>query len=367
MASSFGKIFTVTTFGESHGKGVGVVIDGCPAGHEISLTIIQSELNRRKPGQSAITTSRAEKDQIECISGMENGVTLGSPICLLVTNSDFKPGDYNDIQDAYRPSHADFTTEAKYGLRSKSGGGRSSARETIGRVAAASVAQQIMTRLIPECSIVAYVDSVKNIEANIDPDAALTRELVDQNIVRCPDREAAKLMEQEILKAKKNGDTVGGCIRCQVQNPPIGIGEPIFDKLEADLAKALMSLPATKGVEFGLGFSSTQLYGSEHNDAFYLEEDRVRTRSNNSGGIQGGISNGESIEIRTAFKPVSTIFKEQETVTSNNESVQLKPKAGRHDPCVLPRAVPMVEAMVTLVVFDHYLRQIVFSSTMNHQ
>ncbi len=357
MGNTFGKLFSITTFGESHGGGVGVVIDGCPPGHKISLAKVQQWLERRKPGQSVITTSRKEPDQVECLSGLQDGITLGTPITLMVRNKDMKSGDYGDIGQIYRPSHSDYTTDAKFGVQAASGGGRSSARETIGRVAAAAVAEQILEELIPKFKVVAYVESVKDIHADIKDPEKIKRDEVESNMVRCPDAKTAKAMEKFIMDVRKKGDTVGGVVFCGISGCPVGLGEPVFDKLEADLAKAMMSLPASKGFEIGLGWQSTQLFGSEHNDAFYMEKKKVRTKTNNSGGVQGGISNGEFIYMRTAFKPVSTIFKVQNTVTRAGKEVKFKPKAGRHDPCVLPRAVPMVEAMAVLVIMDHYLRQ----------
>ena len=361
MPNTFGHVFRVTTFGESHGGGVGVVIDGCPPGHQINLERVQHWLNRRRPGQSYLTSPRAEEDLVECLSGLENNISLGTPICLVVRNKDAKKDHYSDMSNIYRPSHADFTTDAKFGLRAKSGGGRASARETIGRVAGAAIAEQILESLAPELRVVAWVDSVHQIDAVIANPEKVTRKIVDEHPLRCPDKKNRKLMEELILRAKDHGDSVGGTIRCVVTGTPAGLGDPVFDKLEADLAKSLMSLPATKGFEVGMGFGSTKLYGSEHNDAFTTVKEksgsRIGTTTNRSGGIQGGISNGEPILVRVAFKPVATIFKEQNTVDSVGRKKKFKPEAGRHDPCVLPRAVPMVEAMVTLVMLDHLLRQ----------
>jgi chorismate synthase len=355
MGNSFGHIYRVTTFGESHGGAVGVVIDGCPPGYRIDLEKVQTWLDRRRPGQSHLASPRDEKDRVECLSGLIENVTLGTPLTLIVRNEDMKQDHYSDLTQVYRPSHADYTTDAKYGIRAASGGGRASARETIGRVAAAAVAEQILEAMIPGFAVVGMVDRVKDIQAEIP--AQLSRAAVESNALRCADEANRKAMEALILQAKKTGDSVGGTIVCVIQNCPAGLGEPVFDKLEADLAKAMMSLPASKGFEVGLGFQSTYLLGSEHNDAFEMRDGRVRTSSNRSGGIQGGISNGETISMRIAFKPVATIFKEQKTVTRAGEDVTMKPKAGRHDPCVLPRAVPMVEAMALLCVMDHYLRQ----------
>ncbi len=356
MSSSIGTLFRISTFGESHGGAVGVVIDGCPAGINISLKEVQAWLDRRRPGQSHLSTPRAELDQVECLSGLEDDVTLGTPIALIVRNKDAKKDHYSDMEKVYRPSHADYTYDAKYGVRAKSGGGRASARETIGRVAAAAIAEQALKKLCPELRVTAFVDSVKHIKAeSIDIDQ-VTRDQVETHPLRCPDKKARDEMERLIMNAKKKGDSVGGTIRCVVSGVPVGLGEPVFDKLEADLAKAMMSLPASKGFEVGMGFAATELYGSEHNDAFFNKEGKVATETNRSGGIQGGISNGENIHLRVAFKPVATIFKTQKTVNEKAEEVELKPKAGRHDPCVLPRAVPMVEAMAILVIADHFLR-----------
>ena len=357
MASSFGHSFRVTSFGESHGGGVGVVIDGCPAGHSISLAKIQEFLDRRRPGQSVLSTPRKEKDQVVCLSGLEGDKTLGTPIALVVYNQDAKKEHYSDMAKIFRPSHADYTTELKYGIRASSGGGRASARETIARVAAAALAEQILAELHPPLKVLAYVESVKNLKAGHIEPYSLSREKIDEHMLRCPDEKTREKMSDLILEAKKKGDSVGGCIRCLCLNPPKGLGEPIFDKLEADLAKAMMSLPATKGFEVGEGFAATQLFGSQHNDHFEVQNNEIRTKTNFSGGIQGGISNGELISMRVAFKPVATIFKEQMTVDRDMKPQAFKPKAGRHDPCVLPRAVPMVEAMTLLVLMDHFLRQ----------
>jgi chorismate synthase len=361
MGNTSGHLFAVTTFGESHGGAVGVVIDGCPPAHRIDLGKIQAFLDRRRPGQSPLASPRDEKDRVECVSGLVNGITLGTPITLIVRNEDMKADHYEDLTSVYRPSHADYTTDLKYGLKAPTGGGRNSARETIGRVAAAAVAEQILADLYPNLRVVAFVDRVKNIQAKI-PDA-VTRKEVDAHPLRCPDKEQQAAMEELILAAKADGDSVGGSIGCFIYSCPGGLGEPVFDKLEADLAKAMMSLPASKGFEVGSGFAGTFLFGSEHNDAFVMRDGQVRTTSNQSGGIQGGISNGETITMRVAFKPVATIFKDQRTVDRQGREQIVKPKAGRHDPCVLPRAVPMVEAMALLCVMDHVLRQKVISGS----
>lgn len=356
MSSTFGKLFTITTFGESHGGSVGVVIDGCPGGIRISLGEIQAQLNRRKPGQSHLATPRKEDDIVTCLSGLENEITLGSPITLVVTNKDQNPGHYKDINSVFRPSHADFTYEKKYGIKASSGGGRASARETIGRVAAGALAEQVLKHYLPDFSCTAFVDKVKNCKIDYLNHLDVSRNEVDKNLTRCPDEKASNEMEKIIIAAKKNGDSVGGSIFCIANGIPPGLGEPIFDKLQADLAKALMSLPATRFFEAGLGERATEMSGSEHNDEFETDGKNIRTSTNNSGGIQGGISNGMPIYTRVGFKPVATIFKEQNTVTTSGSNTTFTPKQGRHDPCVLPRAVPMVEAMVTLVLVDHFLR-----------
>jgi chorismate synthase len=353
MSSSFGHLFRISTFGESHGGGVGVVIDGCPPKIEISQAEIQVELDRRRPGQSKITTPRKEEDICEILSGVLDGQTLGTPIAILVRNKDQRSQDYGDMQVKYRPSHADATYDAKYGIRAVAGGGRSSARETVGRVAAGAIAKKILQTYGVE--IIGYVKRIKDLEAAIDPEQ-VTLEQVESNIVRCPNADSAEKMIALIEQIRDQGDSIGGVVECVARQVPRGLGEPVFDKLEADLAKAVMSLPASKGFEIGSGFAGTLLTGSQHNDAFYSEGDRIRTVTNRSGGIQGGISNGENIIIRVAFKPTATIRKEQQTVTASGEETTLAAK-GRHDPCVLPRAVPMVEAMVALVLCDHLLRQ----------
>jgi chorismate synthase len=355
MGNTFGQLFRVTTFGESHGGGIGVVIDGCPPRIEISEPDIQRELDRRRPGQSKITTQRKEQDQCEILSGVFEGKSLGTPIAILVRNRDACLEDYVELAKTFRPSHADFTYEAKYGTRNWQGGGRASARETIGRVAAGTIAQKVLRTFSPGIDIIAYVTQVHEIEAKIHR-SQVKREDVEENIVRCPDTAAAKKMMQLIEATRDAGDSLGGVIECVVRNAPPGLGEPVFDKLEADLAKAMLSLPATKGFEIGSGFSAARMRGSEHNDAFEIRERRVRTATNYSGGIQGGISNGEEIYFRVAFKPTSTIGREQRTVTASGRATRLAAR-GRHDPCVLPRAVPMVEAMAALVLCDHALRQ----------
>ncbi|MCY7279202.1 MAG: chorismate synthase [Phormidesmis sp. CAN_BIN44] len=355
MGSNFGHLFRISTFGESHGGGVGVVIDGCPPQIEISVDEIQFELDRRRPGQSKITTPRNEADRCEILSGLFEGKTLGTPIAILVRNKDQRSQDYDEMAVKYRPSHADATYDAKYGIRNWQGGGRSSARETIGRVAAGAIAKKILHDLAG-VEIIAYVKRIKDLEGVVDPNT-VTLEEVESNIVRCPDSECAEQMVDLIENVRNQGDSIGGVVECVARRVPRGLGDPVFDKLEADLAKAVMSLPATKGFEIGSGFAGTVMTGSEHNDEFYTDENgEIRTATNRSGGVQGGISNGENILIRVAFKPTATIRKEQRTVTNDGEEVTLAAK-GRHDPCVLPRAVPMVEAMVALVLCDHLLRQ----------
>lgn len=355
MGSSFGQLFRITTFGESHGGGVGVVIDGCPPNIKINEADIQRELDRRRPGQSSITTQRSEEDRCEILSGIFEGKTLGTPIAMLVRNKDARPDAYAEIRNAYRPSHADFTYDAKYGIRNWQGGGRASARETVGRVAAGAVARQVLQHLHRGLEIVAYVSQIHEITAEIDRAKARSSQ-VETNIVRCPDQNAARRMISLIESVRNAGDSVGGVIECVVHGVPAGLGEPVFDKMEADLAKAMLSLPATKGFEIGTGFSATRMRGSEHNDSFEVRGNRIRTTTNRSGGVQGGITNGEDIYFRVAFKPTATIAREQRTVTTSKRSTQLAAK-GRHDPCVLPRAVPMVEAMCALVLVDHALRQ----------
>jgi len=355
MGSSFGQLFRITTWGESHGGGVGVVIDGCPPGVEINEADIQRDLDRRRPGQSKIVTPRDEPDRCEILSGVFEGQTLGTPISILVRNKDARPAAYTEIQKSFRPSHADFTYEAKYGIRNWQGGGRASARETIGRVAAGAIARKVLSKLVPPLEIVAYVTQIHEINASVDR-SAVKLEDVDRSLVRCPDAAASVKMITLIESTRDEGNSLGGLIECVVRNAPIGLGEPVFDKLEADLAKAMLSLPATKGFEIGSGFAATRMKGSEHNDPFEMREGKVRTATNHSGGVQGGITNGEEIIFRVAFKPTATISREQKTVTVSGESTTIAAQ-GRHDPCVLPRAVPMVEAMTALVLCDHALRQ----------
>src|ERR1043166_7552393 len=355
MGNTFGQLFRITTFGESHGGGIGVVIDGCPPKIDISEAEIQRELDRRRPGQSKITTQRKEEDRCEILSGGFEGKTLGTPIGILVRNKDARPEDYAAVARTFRPSHADFTYEAKYGIRNWQGGGRASARETIGRVAAGAVAAKVLQTFNSKIEIVGYVVQIYEVSGKVDRSKVKVRD-VEGNIVRCPDKAAAKKMIALIEKTRAAGDSLGGVIECVIRNPPAGLGDPVFDKLEADLAKAMLSLPATKGFEIGSGFTATRMRGSEHNDPFEMRSGRIRTATNYSGGIQGGISNGEDIYFRVAFKPPATIAREQQTVTASRERTKLAAR-GRHDPCVLPRAVPMVEAMASLVLCDHALRQ----------
>lgn len=358
MASQTGVIFKVTTFGESHGPALGCIIDGCPAGVMVDLKEVQCALNRRRPGQSSISSPRAEPDTVELLSGIEHGIALGTPITLMVKNKDALPSDYSETQNVFRPGHADFTYHAKFGLRASSGGGRASARETLARVAAGNVAKQMLNQIFSQpISVVAWVHRIGHIEcsSSIVP---TTLSQVDQNELRAPDHAAAQQMKEYLQSLITQGDTAGGLIKCKIKGVPPGWGEPVFDKLEAELAKAMLSLPASKSFEIGAGLASTYMSGSQHNDPFTFdsESQRIITCSNYSGGIQGGISNGMDIEFSIGFKPVSTIKKEQDTVDSFGNQTTLTITKGRHDPCVLPRAVPMVEAMAWLVLADHALR-----------
>lgn len=358
--NSFGQRFVVTTFGESHGGAVGVVVDGCPAGMPFPQPAIQNQLQRRRPGQGRLSSPRNEPDEIIVQSGIDPATqrTLGTPIAMQVRNKDARSEHYQDIAQSYRPSHADYSYDARYGLRAAAGGGRSSARETVGRVAAGALAEEILKQCCG-IEIVAWVSQVADFTLN--PDAVdfekLQRADVDAHEVRCPDPEGAAAMTARIEAARKEGDTVGGTISAVVRQVPPGWGEPVFDKLSAALAHAMMSLPASRAFEIGEGKAAATMRGSEHNDPFYMEGSRVRTRSNRSGGIQGGISNGETIRFAVAFKPIATIFKAQESVNQRGESMQFRPKKGRHDPCVVARAVPMVESMAALVLCDHFLRR----------
>ena len=354
MGNSFGNLFRITTWGESHGGGVGVVVDGCPPRLDLTESDIQPDLDRRRPGQSSIVTPRQETDRVQILSGTFEGKTIGTPISMLVKNEDARPGAYSEMATKFRPSHADYTYQAKYGIRNWQGGGRTSARETIGRVAAGAVAKKILREQFG-VEILAYVKQVQRVVANVDFNAVKFEE-IESNIVRCPDQPSAERMIRLIEKMRKAGDSVGGIIECVARGVPVGWGEPVFDRLEADLGKAMLSLPASKAFEIGSGFGGILLTGLRHNDAFRMRGGKVRTVTNNSGGIQGGISNGEPIFFRVAFKPVATVMHEQETVDMNLKNTTLKGR-GRHDPCVLPRAVPMVEAMAALVLVDHALRQ----------
>lgn len=349
--NTFGKIFQVTTFGESHGAGIGAVIDGCPAGLELDLVKIQQELLRRKPGQSQLTTSRNENEEFQLLSGVFEGTTTGAPIAIFIPNKDQRSQDYNDLKNVYRPSHADYTYDVKYGIRDYRGGGRSSARETAARVAAGAIAKQLLAT--ENVTIEAYVSQVGNVILEKKCDK-LDLSQTEQSIVRCPDEMTAQHMISLIEATKEKGDSVGGVISCLIKNCPVGIGEPVFDKLHADLGKAMLSINAVKGFETGEGFQAASMFGSQHNDEFQKGVN-VATKTNHSGGIQGGISNGMDIFFRVAFKPVATILQEQQTIDKSGNAVSLSAK-GRHDPCVVPRAVPIVEAMAALVLADHCLR-----------
>jgi chorismate synthase len=355
MSSHFGRVFRIATFGESHGGGVGVVVDGCPPRLALDAADIQRELDRRRPGQSRLTTPRQEADRVEILSGVFEGRTLGTPIALLVRNEDARPSAYEAMKDVYRPSHADYTTEAKYGIRNWQGGGRASARETVGRVAAGAIARKLL-REVAGVEVIAWVQRVHEVEAKVDGDA-VSLAAVEASPVRCPDPAAARQMIDAIDAARERGDSLGGVVECVARGVPPGLGEPVFDKLEADLAYGLLSLPASKGFEIGSGFAGARMTGIAHNDPFVPGPGgRPRTAANRSGGVQGGISNGEPIVVRVAFKPTATIALPQQTVGRDGEAAVLEAR-GRHDPCVLPRAVPMVEAMVCLVLADHWLRQ----------
>lgn len=354
MGSTFGRAFRIATWGESHGTGIGVVVDGCPPRLELDASDIQKDLDRRRPGQSKLTTQRAETDQAEILSGVFEGTTTGAPIAILVQNQDDRSSAYEHLKDLYRPSHADFTYEAKYGHRDWRGGGRSSARETIGRVAAGAIARRLLQET-ENIEVLAWVSQVHQIHASVDPDEVSLAD-VEAHPTRCPDPQAAGAIADAIDAARHNGDSLGGVVSCIARNVPPGLGEPVFDRLEADLAKGMLSLPATKGFDIGSGFESTAMTGQTHNDAFKSGEQGPELVTNRSGGVQGGISTGHNICFRVAFKPTATIAAAQSTVTTDNEPVTLEAR-GRHDPCVLPRAVPMVESMALLVLADHWLRQ----------
>jgi len=355
VSSSFGTVFRVTTFGESHGAGIGVVVDGCPPRLELSEEDVQPDLDRRRPGQSRLVTQRDEADRVEILSGVTDGRTTGAPIAMLVRNADQRSGAYDHLRDVYRPSHADWTYDAKYGHRTVAGGGRASARETIGRVAAAAVARKLLRR-VAGTEVLAWVSSVHEIDTDLDP-SSVTLDAVEATPTRCPDPAAADRIVAAIDTARRAGDSLGGIVTCVCRAVPAGLGAPVFDKLDADLAKGMLSLPAAKGFEIGSGFAGTRLTGRAHNDPFVPgPHGRPALAANRSGGVQGGISNGADVVLRVAFKPTATIASEQQTVTTGNEATVLAAK-GRHDPCVLPRAVPLVEAMALLVLADHWLRQ----------
>lgn len=354
MANSFGHLFRITAWGESHGGGVGVVVDGCPPRLELSEADIQPDLDRRRPGQSQIVSPRKESDTIQILSGVFEGKTLGTPISLWVKNEDARPEAYSEMASKFRPSHADYTYQAKFGIRNWQGGGRSSARETIGRVAAGAIAKKLLRERYG-VEVLAYVKQVQRIKAEVDPEKVRLQQ-VESNLVRCPDPAAAAKMIRLIERMRQAGDSVGGIVEGVARGVPAGWGEPVFDRLEADLAKAMLSLPASKGFDIGSGFDGILLTGTGHNDPFRARGGRVYTTSNRSGGVQGGISNGQTIYFRVAFKPVATVMHEQQTVDTELHNTTLRGR-GRHDPCVLPRAVPIVEAMTALVLIDHALRQ----------
>lgn len=351
MGNSIGKLFRLTTFGESHGKALGAILEGCPAGLELDLEKIQLDMQRRKPGQSKITTQRREEDEVELLSGVFEGKTTGTPIGILIPNADQKSKDYEHIADAFRPSHADYTYFEKYGHRDYRGGGRSSARETAARVAGGAIAKQLLAT--KGITIQAYVSQVGELRLE-KPFTELNLDLAEENIVRCPDPELAEVMINYIDQVRKDRDTIGGVISCVIKNCPPGLGEPVFDRLHAELGKAMLSINAVKGFEYGSGFDGVTLRGSQHNDAFVQQDGKVHTLTNHSGGIQGGISNGEDIYFRVAFKPVATIMQDQPSINTAGEAVTVSGK-GRHDPCVVPRAVPIVEAMAALVLADYLL------------
>jgi chorismate synthase len=352
MSNRYGQVFSITTFGESHGKGIGVTIDGMPAGVDVDMEHLSYELQRRKPGQSRITTQRKEDDEVEILSGIFEGQTTGTPIGMLIRNQDQRSKDYSHIADKFRPSHADFTYQEKYGVRDYRGGGRSSARETAARVAAGALAKQFLQQTAG-VTCHAFVSQVGDLKLEKDyTDLDLSK--IDDNAVRCPDPEMAEQMFQYIDEVRKNQDTIGGIITGVIKNAPVGLGEPVFDKLHAELGKAMLSINAVKGFEYGSGFEGVKMKGSEHNDSFYKEGDLVKTSTNHSGGIQGGISNGQDIYFNVAFKPVATLMQDQESINESGEKVTVSGK-GRHDPCVVPRAVPIVEAMSALVIADFYL------------
>lgn len=352
--NTFGQLFRVTTFGESHGGAVGCVVDGCPPGIKIAAVEIQKDLDRRKPGQSSITTPRKETDEVSILSGVFEGVTTGTPILLLVNNKDARPEDYDVLKKLYRPGHADYTFEKKYGLRDWRGSGRASARETLARVAAGAIAKKYLKEKLG-VEFISYVEQVGDIKTDIDFNS-VTMEQIESNIIRCPDPKIAEKMISLVEKVRDEKDSIGGVIRGLIKNVPVGLGEPVFDKIPADLAKAMLSINATKGFEFGSGFEGVKMQGSEHNDVFYKDaSENIKTKTNYAGGTLGGITNGNTIYFRVAIKPVSTIGKKQRTITREEEETELE-ATGRHDPCVLPRAVPIIDAMAALVIMDHYMR-----------
>ena len=350
--NTFGNIFKITTFGESHGTAIGCVIDGCPSNIEITEEDIQKELDKRKPGQSNITTQRKEEDKVQILSGVFEGKTTGTPIALLIMNKDHKSNDYSNIKDIFRPSHGDYTYFTKYGIRDYRGGGRASARETACRVAGGAIAKKFLKN--KGIDILAFVEQIGDIKVNINSIEEIDENMIESNIVRCPDENKARQMMELIENVRNEGDSIGGIIKCFIKNCPAGLGEPVFNKLSAELAKAMLSINACKGFEYGEGFNCVNFRGSQHNDEFTNNNNKIRTKTNHSGGIQAGISNGEEIFFRTAFKPTATIFKEQDTVDINGNNIKFIP-SGRHDPCVLPRAVPIVEAMAWLTIMDLYL------------
>lgn len=350
---SIGKLFKVTNWGESHGPALGCVIEGCPSGLPLSEDDIQPYLDKRRPGQSQLVTQRNEGDKVRILSGVVDGKTTGTAISLIIENNNSRSKDYSEFAKLYRPSHADFTYQQKYGIRDVAGGGRSSARTTAANVAAGAIAMKLLAS--EKIEIVSWVETVGDIQSQMAIDE-ITSELVESNPVRCPDQQTAKQMEEKILDVRKQGDTIGGVVRCVVRNMPVGLGEPLFDKLEADLGKAMMSINASKGFEIGSGFEGTKMLGSEHNDVFYQNDSgEIKTQSNYSGGVQGGISNGMDLDFKVAFKPVATLMQNQQTVDTEGNTIEYHGR-GRHDPCVLPRAVPIVDAMAALVLCDHWLR-----------
>lgn len=355
MSSSFGQVFRISTWGESHGAGVGVVIDGCPSLVPVTEEDIQRELDRRRPGQSDIVTPRKEEDCAEILSGVLDGKTLGTPIAISVRNKDHRSSAYDEMAHTYRPSHADYTYDAKYGIRAWAGGGRASARETIGRVAAGAVARAVLKQAFPDMDVLAWVDQVHQVKASVGWEA-VTASVIESNIVRTADPSVVEAMIAAIKEARDAGNSLGGVVKCVVRGCPPGLGDPVFDKLDATLAHAMMSIPATKAFAVGSGFEAAEMTGLEHNDPFYMRDGHVHTVTNHSGGIQGGISNGEDILMRIGFKPTATLMVDQQTVNQAGEDARLKGR-GRHDACVLPRAVPIVEAMTWLCLCDHYLRQ----------